>query len=182
MRNNDVKKNVGTSKCPACGFRMDADAYRCPHCRIYFCFKCRARVTGNDEQYQCANQSCKYYAKLLCSACVAVEPIYEEQKAYYQVAISPAKPMHSRHAWAFWTAIGAGVLVLCFFPFWLAFLAGVATWLSVVIGTYSREDFNWHGFQVPATYETRCQSNNVEMGKRVLCVECRHPVKHLREY
>src|SRR5262249_39189694 len=50
----------------------DEDAYRCPKCRIYFCFKCRARVGKQEEQYQCADQSCSCYGKLLCSACTVM--------------------------------------------------------------------------------------------------------------
>ncbi len=67
---NKPYRRIGDqAKCPACGTGMDSEAYRCPKCRIYFCFKCRARVGKEDEQYQCANQSCACYGKLLCSAC-----------------------------------------------------------------------------------------------------------------
>lgn len=64
-------------KCPACGSRLDADAYRCPKCMIYFCFKCRRRVAARDPQYQCLNQQCKYYGKLLCEVCTTAVPEYK---------------------------------------------------------------------------------------------------------
>ena len=56
-------------KCPACGWRLDADAYRCPKCMIYFCYKCRRRLAATDPQYQCLNQKCQYYGKLVCEVC-----------------------------------------------------------------------------------------------------------------
>src|SRR5438874_1933556 len=59
-------------KCPACGWAIDEEAYRCPKCRVYFCYKCRARVGKREEQYQCADQSCSCYGKLLCSACTVM--------------------------------------------------------------------------------------------------------------
>ena len=59
-------------KCPACGWRLDAEAYRCPKCFIYFCYRCRARVAKGESQYQCADQSCECYGKLLCAACTVM--------------------------------------------------------------------------------------------------------------
>src|SRR5262245_46068192 len=64
------RRTGDTAKCPACGVPMDPEAYRCPSCLIYFCFKCRRRVQPHDEQFQCMNQQCDYYGKLLCNACI----------------------------------------------------------------------------------------------------------------
>lgn len=66
----EYRRTGQTQKCPACGVSVDADAYRCPKCMIYFCFKCRRRVQKHDQQFQCMNQQCNYYGKLLCNACV----------------------------------------------------------------------------------------------------------------
>ena len=60
------------SKCPACGWRVDADAYRCPKCLIYFCHRCRKRVPADADQFQCVNQQCNDHGKLLCSACTVM--------------------------------------------------------------------------------------------------------------
>src|SRR6184192_1030692 len=68
----ELKRRGEKAKCPACGWGLDEDAYRCPKCRIYFCYKCRARVGKHEEQYQCADQSCSCYGKLLCSACTVM--------------------------------------------------------------------------------------------------------------
>jgi hypothetical protein len=48
---------------------MDPAAYRCLRCLIYFCFKC-SRVQQRDPQFQCMNQQCEQYRKMLCNACV----------------------------------------------------------------------------------------------------------------
>lgn len=66
----EYKRHASLEKCPTCGCRVDADAYRCPKCMIYFCFQCRRRVAVNDCQYQCLNQKCNYYGKLLCTICI----------------------------------------------------------------------------------------------------------------
>lgn len=66
-------RRVGdTAKCPACGVSMDPEAYRCPKCRIYFCFKCRDRIPEREPQFQCADQSCSYYGNLLCASCTVM--------------------------------------------------------------------------------------------------------------
>jgi len=70
---NSIRRVGDTEKCPACGWSLDAGAYRCPKCLIYFCYKCRKRITIHEVQYQCANQACPCYGKLLCSACVVSE-------------------------------------------------------------------------------------------------------------
>lgn len=43
--------------------------YYCSHCRNYYYFRCRARLLGADKQYQCVNQDCEYYRKLVCGVC-----------------------------------------------------------------------------------------------------------------
>lgn len=56
-------------KCPACAWRIAPTAYRCPNCFIYFCYKCRSRISKGEQQYQCANQSCDLFGKLVCRSC-----------------------------------------------------------------------------------------------------------------
>ena len=188
-KENDSMRRIGeTQKCPACGCRMDADAYRCPNCRIYFCFKCRARVSEHEQQYQCSDQSCKYYAKLLCHACVAVEPVYGDHTEEERVLTSPGEhrktAMHSRMLWANSSAIGVLVLVWFFFSFMAALVTAALSWIGIVVYTSRRKDFNWDGTPIvyhrDPTYETKYTTTKVRTGDEVLCIECRHPVKHLR--
>lgn len=65
----ELKRRGNVEKCPVCGSRVDADAYCCPTCRSYFCFHCRARVLESDPQFQCVNQACDYYGRLVCNVC-----------------------------------------------------------------------------------------------------------------
>ena len=58
-----------TTKCPACGVGVDAGAYRCPRCFIYFCYKCRIQLAKIDPQFRCRNQQCDCHGKLLCASC-----------------------------------------------------------------------------------------------------------------
>jgi hypothetical protein len=64
-----VERRGDVQKCPVCGSAVDPDAYHCSKCRNYFCFHCRARLLDSDKQFQCANQDCTYYGKLICSEC-----------------------------------------------------------------------------------------------------------------
>jgi hypothetical protein len=62
--------NSADSKCPACGWRLDPEAYRCPQCLIYFCSSCRKRVQKDSDQFQCVNRSCDCHGKLVCLDCI----------------------------------------------------------------------------------------------------------------
>jgi len=64
-----LKRRGDISKCPICGSAIDAGAFHCAQCHNYFCFHCRARLLKSDTQLECRNQSCDYYAKLICSTC-----------------------------------------------------------------------------------------------------------------
>ena len=66
---SEYKRKGDQSKCPVCGTGIDSHAYRCPKCRVYFCFKCRVQIRRSDQQSECANQTCDYYGKLLCDNC-----------------------------------------------------------------------------------------------------------------
>ena len=66
----EMRRKGDVEECPACGWGLAASAYHCPKCRIYFCYKCRCRVGKTDAQFECADQSCDCYGKLVCNACV----------------------------------------------------------------------------------------------------------------
>lgn len=79
IESQQTNRRGDLSKCPACGSRVDADAYRCPNCLIYYCFRCRRRIQEGELQYACASRSCGAYGKLLCAACTTT--ITEERPA-----------------------------------------------------------------------------------------------------
>src|SRR6266851_491440 len=60
--------------CPVCGSTLEQDAYRCPKCLIYFCFRCRNPIEGSHDHFQCANQECDSYQKLVCAPCTVMVP------------------------------------------------------------------------------------------------------------
>ena len=111
-------------KCPVCGVHVDPEAYYCPQCHNYFCFHCRARVTASDEQFQCTDQACDYYAKLVCERCdVAVEKaespsVYAEpEDGYWPLLVGVGLAamilvgfVAGSFLWAFVAAIGATLL------------------------------------------------------------------------
>jgi hypothetical protein len=109
-------------KCPACGWRLDADAYRCPKCMIYFCFKCRRRVAARDPQYQCLNQQCKYYGKLLCEVCINAVPEY---KTYRK---NIPEYHHTNGAWRL--ILGCTIALGCACLIFASF--GVGVWAAVI--------------------------------------------------
>lgn len=150
----EIQRRGDVEKCPACGWRLDPGAYRCPKCRIYFCYKCRARVAEREQQYQCADQSCPCYGKLLCAACV----------------VSPPEKMRNADKSA--SALLAGVIVggATFFAAPIAVAAGVGVG-AVVLASLG---FRALGFNVWGTGDTH------DVFIHLCCVECRHPVKHLR--
>ena len=95
-------------KCPACGWRLDPDAYRCPKCLNYFCFKCRRRVQAKDPQYQCLNQQCVYYGKLLCDVCTMAIPLYKTDQVQepHSITTSGVLPVFLLCATAFSSTAG----------------------------------------------------------------------------
>src|SRR5262249_26098677 len=99
-----MKRSGDPCKCPACGSLLDQGAYRCPKCRIYFCFKCRVRVGKGDTQFQCADQTCEYYGKLLCSSCTIM---VSEKSVSHEVEVSRfnLKPTVS-----FWIGLVPGII------------------------------------------------------------------------
>jgi len=102
---NQYRRIGEQKKCPACGWRLDAEAYRCPKCFIYFCYKCRARVTKGDPQYQCADQSCECYGKLLCSACTVMVPEFKDVTRTVIDAHERTITEGDNWGWAAWPAL-----------------------------------------------------------------------------
>jgi hypothetical protein len=164
------------SRCPACGRGIDPSAYRCPVCRVYFCYKCRARVGKGETRYQCADQSCACYGKLLCSACTVMIRV-------------PETEMVTRRWWmgddfgdwgeAFLPAAGVS-LVSSFVSFWVILLALTAVGIrgdgllaACLVGALCVGGGVFVYWMVPTT---RRVDRSVEQR---CCVQCRHAVKNL---
>ena len=151
-----------TEKCPACGWGLDPGAYRCPKCRIYFCYKCRVRVGERESQYQCSDQTCECYGKLLCSACVIMienkktETIPKEDATIVALAGGGAVALVTLFAAPFLVAAGIGVG-------------------AVVAGSYGLRKM---GCNVWGTTD-QTKENEIK-DRHICCVSCRHPVKQLR--
>lgn len=185
------QRRVGdVTKCPACGTRMDADAYRCPNCRIYFCFKCRRRVDSRDDQYQCVNQQCSYYGKLLCSGCIVDAPRIGEVSR--NVLVASARRTRAWYSfddplypsWAFVFCFVASIIVgpgsaMGFVPLGLAWVFPVALGGAVVFAWfwYAAE----HGLGVkyePEQYEVVHEAT--ELGRTRSCIACKQVVQNLK--
>lgn len=181
------RRKGNTAKCPACGEPMDPEAYRCPKCKIYFCFKCRRRVQPRDEQFQCMNQKCGYYGKLLCNACVVEVPTYGEES---WPELVPGETKASGIPLVAVACVFVAITLLGFgsglyfdwkdralnetwiMAWCLAIIAGVvgAGVSAFLIKEFPRE--------VDPVY--RNVPLTVEVGRSKCCIACREAVEHLR--
>lgn len=174
MKKKEPRKlrRVGdTAKCPACGWKLDSDAYRCPKCRIYFCFKCRARVAKGDTQYQCADQSCDFYGKLLCAACTVQVPIETEQ----QTPESELRPIGC--LLVLLISVGIGALVASFQSWGVI---AIVTSISAMIGSalfflYLGSIWFWSEWLLFKDVQVQVRS----VAQHRCCVQCRHRVKKM---
>jgi len=158
----EMRRRGEKSKCPACGWGLDEHAYRCTKCFIYFCYKCRARIGKQEEQYQCADQSCGCYGKLICSACtVTVSDEGPVTRPTYSV--DPGEAFSLGGSLGFiacivaFTSGGAppGTAVL------IGFTTAVTIWLVAII----------------LAFQTTTRTENLATHR--CCVQCRRPVKKL---
>lgn len=162
----EMRRRGEVEKCPACGWRLDPGAYRCPKCRIYFCYKCRARVTERESQFQCADQSCDCYGKLLCSACVVSIPeTHTTQRAVVEEDATVAALIGG-------AVVGGAALFAA--PFVAAAGIGIG---AVVASTFGLRAL---GFNVWGSSDQKHTETDTHNTSPICCVQCRHPVKHLR--
>ncbi len=165
-----------TAKCPACGWRLDPEAYRCPKCYIYFCFKCRARVAEREPQFQCANQQCSCYGKLLCAACTVMVPEFED---ITRIA-TPQHVVKTGDNWGFAALIApliVGVLIWVVFPFWVGIGSAIGAFVLVLV-TLRKAGSTWFSNTklIPATMVT----SKEKVAEHRCCIQCRRPSKTLR--
>ena len=155
----EIKRRGETEKCPACGTRLDDDAYRCPKCRIYFCYKCRARVAEREPQYECANQACSCYGKLLCAACVT--PVEEK-------GLVPDDDGTVGTLIAGGAAAAAGLFFGA--PLLLAGAVGVG---GIIVASKVAKKLGYNSWLSNRQHEAVIQSP-------LCCIQCKQPAKHLR--
>jgi len=160
---SDLRRRGDVQKCPICGSQVDAEAYHCAQCRNYFCYHCRARLLTNDPQFQCGNQHCDYYAKLICGIC---DPLAEkdEPPAVY------AEPEDGY--WPAWllVVVVAAALVGYFTSFLWA--AGIAI-VAFTLGGYGlqRAGMNIFGRERKVEHQRKSSFHS--------CINCQQPVKEL---
>lgn len=161
------------AKCPACGWRIDPSAYRCPKCGIYFCFKCRVRVTASETQFQCADQKCANYGKLLCSACTVM--VKQETAAAYDRTLTVTKTEEGHVGKLLLGAGAVGLVSLFFAP--VAAAAGVVTATAVGGGLLMRK-LGVNLFD--ETRETQVPEHvPAKHTEHRCCIVCKHAVKNL---
>jgi hypothetical protein len=169
-------RRVGnTAKCPACGVPMDPDAYRCPRCLIYFCFKCRRRVQQRDAQFQCMNQQCEQYGKMLCNACIVEVPVMGD-RTRQELAQGGEDVKYVPMAVVRWSfivlfGIASAVGLAMGLTIWGALAFGVI--VGVVVAGFL---FNQTVYKQPV-YRTVRES--VEVGRSKCCIACRQAVQNL---
>lgn len=189
-----------TEKCPACGARIDSSAYRCIRCRIYFCFKCRRRVPRGEPQYQCVDQQCKYYGKLLCKGCTIDVPevaTVAKRRLVKHESVTPGNKRqilsHELYVRRFCTLTGmvAAIMVILGMGFWsegrllcLGVFIAPLVFIPVAVVTDLCCTFYYRGkiipieeVRVPAVYEDYTEEE--EIARHRCCIACRHPVEHL---
>lgn len=174
-RQRQYRRVGDTAKCPACGVPMDSEAYRCPRCLIYFCFKCRRRVQQRDPQFQCMNQTCEQYGKMLCNACIVEVPVMGDRSR--QELVEDGKNVQTVPGnvigWAFFIVLGVAFGAGLYFglPWWGGLVGGLilggilAGWLSSLT-EYKQPVY-------------RTVTENVEVGRSKCCIACRQAVQHL---
>jgi len=171
---SEMRRKGDVEKCPACGWGLAASAYRCPKCNIFFCYKCRVRVGVNDKQYQCADQSCGCYGKLVCNACVVDVSTCESKTLTTEVIHEDAT------IWVL--GIGGAVAVACLvIPTSIitvpaALIAGAAA--AAMSGNVAQEKFEYNifGSKEKKTLKT---TEHIDTHTHISCVQCRNPVKDM---
>ena len=154
---------------------MDSDAYRCPRCLIYFCYTCRRRIQQRDPQFQCMNQRCEQYGKMLCNACIVEVPVMGDRSSpelvedFKTVQTVPDNVIAS----AFFIILSVGIGAGFYFGLpWWGGLVGGAILGGGVAGCLS----NQTEYKQPV-YRTVVE--NVEVGRSKCCIACRQAVQHL---
>ena len=159
----NYRRRGDSTKCPVCGTGIDPSAYRCPKCRVYFCFKCRIQLRRDDKQFECVDQQCDCYGKLLCANCSP--PIdFEEPAIENEHKPGAMGPLMVSGA------VVAGATFVFFAPLTVAAAVGAATVgggaavVKALGGRFFEENTK---VETTRTKTARC------------CIQCKHPVKQI---
>ena len=173
------------SRCPACGTAVDASVYRCARCLVYFCFKCRRRVPAKEDQFQCLNQMCERYGKLVCEFCLELQAVMGEFPKKELVSEGIAgyrKTTHSRRFVTYCALATAAIVVGL--GFGLDLCCGISWWWTLPVAAFIsyREslylmDCHTNVAPVPAVYRDIVEPAFV--GNRKICGACRQSVARL---
>jgi hypothetical protein len=188
-RHQQYRRVGDTAMCPACGVSMAPEAYRCPRCLIYFCFKCRRRVAQRDPQFQCVNQQCEQYGKLLCSICVVDMPQMGDRTRSELVKTGVTgifKPAFTNADLVL--AFGSVVVALSLLAAVFGAAAGpdgpttvfTGAVISIILGAALAAYMSSQKVRapdVPAVYRTVTES--VEVGRSKCCIACRQAAQRL---
>ena len=172
-----IRRHGDLEKCPACGWQLDASAYRCPKCRIYFCYNCRVRVSERERQYQCANQACGCYGKLLCNACVV--SVDEECKTQRRRNDATTAALVCGFVIGFASLVAGFMCPLVViqhvsFDWFLLGCAGLGT-IAIAVSSYVLRTLGWNVWGT-----TDRQDDVILKTTHVCCALCRRPAKLLR--
>lgn len=192
-RRQQTYRRIGNlAECPACGWEMSPNAYRCPKCFIYFCFKCRTQIREREPQYQCSDQACPQYGKLLCAACTLMVSEFGDVTRT-EVDVVPDQPERTvetvETADTLGCAIIAIVVILVFMlssitiPLWGGIVCSIAAgYATAFIIEKSGIDRRKRSQVLPATTRDvrRDVTENVQVAEHRCCIQCRHPAKVLR--
>lgn len=175
-------RRVGNpSECPTCGWRMNPNAYYCLKCRNYHCFKCRTRMAVQERQYQCADQSCPQYGKLLCPTCTIMVPVFQDVKRTEYDTV-PDKEESKEPRWGcvvstlvfgIVPAVGFGIYASS----WFAGCGICLLWglpVTVVLAVFQTVH------QATTKQVAREVIENKQVAEHRCCIQCRHPCKVLR--
>ena len=169
---SEYKRKGDQSKCPVCGTGIDSHAYRCPKCRVYFCFKCRVQIRRSDQQSECANQTCDYYGKLLCDNC-SPELEFTHERMYTFREVGYAGDI-------FWTTVTIAFTVFLFALTFTSLDLNGAVVVAAGVGAAVAAG------QVALTKHKGCPLFTEEKEQTVTdttyhacCIKCKQPVKYL---
>ena len=158
------ERRGSVDKCPVCGTHVDAEAYHCPACHSSFCYHCRARLLPADRQMECLNQSCMYYAKLVCGTC----------DSRMEKSVPPAVYIEPEEG--YWPGLLVLVLVLAAILWvWTSFLWALL--FAVVVYTVSGYLLHARGFNI---FGRERRVEHERKGHFYACLCCHEPVKLIR--
>jgi hypothetical protein len=131
-------------------------------------------VQQRDPQFQCMDQTCVYYGKLLCNTCIVEEPVLGDQtrqelvKEGKEIQVVPTTLVVLAFCLIFGAGLWAGAQVgFVYGGFFVGmfFAVYVCDWL-----------YNWTYYEQPSY---RTVTENIEVGRRKCCIACRHAVQNL---